>query len=159
MAKKTVSQPRVTKRTAIPHGSKDKNGNIIFLCPFCKPPHPLIPGKISSCGTQLQLEAVQVVYHAKYSNLVCAKCGKTGGDMTKWLDAFVHIEDCTPGVQLLNEEPEYSHLAAVIYKLPVWARIKIEKFTGQVMTVDEVQPDGKRTGKVLGCFFMKGRKK
>jgi len=156
MVKKTTTQPKIRKRTETPRWSKDDKGNIVFLCPFCKPSHLLIPGKISPCGTQMLLEAVQVIYRAKYSDLVCAKCGNGGGEMVHWQNAFIHIVDCVPGVFTPTEMPKTSRFAQVVYKLPKWAKESIEKRTGQVMIIDEVSPEGKRTGKILGYFFMRG---
>jgi len=154
--KKNTVKPKVTQRRAQPRLSQEEN-KIVILCPFCTPSHALIPGRASPCGTILDVQAVQLVFKAKYSDLVCVKCGGGGGDMVKYQNAFVHLEDCSPGVVTLAEPPEYSKIAGIIYKLPKWAKSIIEKYSGTVMNVDEVSPDGKRTGVTLGYFFVKGK--
>jgi hypothetical protein len=103
------------------------------------------------------MRAVQTVYRAKFiKDMVCAKCGQGGGDMVRFQNAFIHVNDCSPGVVTLVEPPSLSFWARRVYFMPIWFKSRIEKRTGRAMPVDEVLPDGQRTGKVLGYFFMKG---
>jgi hypothetical protein len=154
MSKKNSFRSPITQRSETPGLNKDEHGNVVILCPFCKPSHILRPGHIEKCGTSLVLQAVQQVVRAKYSNSVCVKCGKGGGDMVRYMNAYIHTKDCSPDVMTMTEPPKFSWLAMVIYKSPKWAKGIFEKFTGQTMPVDEVKPDGTRTGVTLGWFFL-----
>lgn len=127
-----------------------------ILCPFCAPPHPIMVGQDSACGTTMKVTAVQTIYPArttKKHNLVCIKCGKGGGEMVKFNSSFVHAADCTPGTRLITVPPEFSRVAKFIYHLPAWLRKQIEKVTGFAKEVKEVDAGGQETGKVLGYFF------
>ena len=75
--------------------------------------------------------------------------------MVRFLNAYVHVGDCAPGVVTLAEPPDTSFFAHGIYLLPLAFRSRIEKVTGRVMPIDEVMPDGTRTGKKLGYFFLR----
>jgi hypothetical protein len=154
MSKKNSFKPPVSQRTGTPGLTKGEGGRNVILCPFCKPAHELRPGFVEPCGTTLQINAVQQVVKAKYSGLVCVKCGKGGGDMVRYMNAHIHTHDCSPEVMTMTEPPKFSRLAMIIYKLPKRAKKFFEKFTGQVMPVDEVKPDGTRTGVTLGWFFL-----
>lgn len=155
--KKNSTQPRRTERTAIPIMQKDKDGNAILICPFCSIPHPLLPGVPAMCGTILSLTATQVVYRAKYEkHMICVKCGKGGDHMVLFQNGFIHTHDCAPGVVAMTEPPQYSKLAKYVYGLkPGRYRKSIERFTGKAMIVEEIMPDGKKTGVILGHFFPK----
>lgn len=156
--KKSNWKPRITTRIESPRAGKDRNGKPALLCPFCAQTHALIPGVQSGCGTDLQMRAVQTVYKAKFiKEMKCAKCGEGGGEMVRFQNAFVHIHDCAPGVVTLSEPPDMSFWARGIYMLPLSFKKRIEKYTGKVMPIDEVMPDGTRTGKTLGYFFLKGQ--
>jgi len=157
MSKKSSFKPPVSQRTATPGMTKGADGRNVILCPFCKPAHELHPGFMEACGTRLQLSAVQQVVKAKYSGTICVKCGKGGGEMVRYMNAFIHTSDCSPDVMTMTEPPKFSRLAKIIYKSPKWAKMFFEKFTGQTMPVDEVKPDGTRTGVTLGYFFMRGK--
>lgn len=157
MSHKSNSKMPFDQRAAVPLVSKDAKGNPILMCPFCKPSHQLILGSSSACGSELQIRAVQTVYHAKYNGgMICAKCGKSKGNMVRFQNAFVHIDDCSPGVVAMTEPPKYSKLAGLVFKLPPKPRALFEKYMGKARPVDEVLPDGKRTGVTLGYFFYKG---
>jgi hypothetical protein len=154
--KHTSVKPAHTKRTAIPVIKKGEGGEALLMCPFCVPSHPLRPDKVSACGTILILTAEQTVFRGKYEKkMVCVKCGKHGGDMILFQGAFVHNYDCSPGVVAMTEAPEFSDWAARVAWTPEWIRKPIEKFTGRAQAVEEVLPDGTRTGVVLGYFFHK----
>jgi len=154
-------QDVLSTRTAMPKIAKDKNGVAVIICPFCDIPHTLRPDIDSSCGTRLVLIAEQKIIRAKYEkNIVCVKCGKGGGEMVMRQNAFVHKEDCMPGVAFLTEPPKFSKIAFFIGKLNEGKlRSAIEGFTGKAMQVDEVLENGTRTGTVLGYFFQKERGK
>lgn len=150
-------RPPATTRIDAPRPGKDSNGKPAMLCPFCQPSHPLIPGIEAHCGTNLQVRAVQVVFKAKYhKGMVCAKCGKDGDQMVQFQNAFIHVKDCMPGVATLTDPPKFSKLAQMVYKSHARVQALLQKRFGQAMAVDEVMPDGTRTGQVLGYFFMKG---
>lgn len=157
MSKKNSVKPFVKERVDIPKIVKDKNGAAILLCPFCSPSHPLRADQATACGTIVRVQAVQTVFRSNYShkNMVCVKCGKGGGDMVTWQNnAFVHVHDCSPGVTAMNEPPKMSKAAGIIYNFPPVLRRIAEAAWGKTMKVDEVTPDGKRTGVVLGHFFL-----
>ena len=156
--KKTSYRPRITTRIDAPKAGKDKSGKPALMCPFCVPSHPLVPGVQSGCGTDLQMRAVQTVYKAKFiKDMKCAKCGQGGGEMVRFLNAYVHVGDCAPGVVTLADPPDTTFFAHGVYLLPLAFRSRIEKYTGKAMPIDEVMPDGTRTGKTLGYFFLKGQ--
>lgn len=155
--KKNSIRPRVTTRIEAPIAKMEKKEAVLY-CPFCKPTHKIVPGLEHPCGTRLEVRAVQEVYKARYDKtLKCAKCGRGDGEMVRFQAGFIHTHDCTPGVAALTEPPKFSMAAKVIYNLK-WPRVKseIEKRTGRAMKVDEVTPEGARTGNVLGYTFLKG---
>ena len=155
--KKSTVKSKYTTRIEAPIARKEKDGSAGLYCPFCKPTHKILPGAESACGTRPEVRAVQMVFRAKYEkDMICAKCGQGGGEMVMFRNAFVHAYDCTPGVATLVEEPKFTPLAQIVYKLPSALKSRIEKHTGRAMQVDEVMPTGERTGKVLGYTFLKG---
>lgn len=99
----------------------ERDGVVIFECPFCFPPHPLIVDQETSCGTKLELVAVQRVY----SSVKCAKCGTSGGTLVKKGPNYQHSHDCIPGVMLLEEDPVPSRSARMVYYLPERLRVWI----------------------------------
>jgi len=139
---------------------KGKDG-LQVLCPFCKVPHPIVPGQEATCGTSLKVTAVQAVIPSRMARLEkipCLKCKQTnGGEMVKYMNGFVHLEDCAPGTRLLAEPPKFSKLARVVFGLPERVRKAIEKRAGRAQRVDEIDANGKETGKVLGYFFLKAK--
>jgi hypothetical protein len=156
--KKSTIKPKFTQRIEAPIAKKEKDGSASLYCPFCKPSHKIMPGMEALCGTRLEVRAVQIVFKAKYEkDMKCAKCGQGGGEMVRFQNAFIHANDCTPGVATLTEAPKFSKWAQIVWGIP-WPALKarIEKRTGKAMPVDEVTPDGARTGVVLGHFFFKG---
>jgi hypothetical protein len=154
--KHTGKKPAYTTRKAMPIIKKGEGGEALLMCPFCPTPHPLRPDKPSACGTMLILTAEQTVFRGKYEkNIICVKCGQKGGDMVLFQNAFVHNYDCSPGVVAMTEAPKFSDWAARVAWTPEWIRNPIEKFTGHAQSVEEVLPDGTRTGVVLGYFFHK----
>lgn len=149
------SKPEVQVRELPPKVNTLANGFQI-LCPFCDPPHPIMVGQDSACGTTMKVTAVQTIYPArttKKHNLVCIKCSKGGGEMVKFNNSFVHAADCAPGTKLITVPPEFSKLAKLIYHLPAWLRKQVEKLTGFAKEVKEVDAEGKETGVILGYFF------
>lgn len=155
MSKKQSFKPPYRQRTAVPKLAKGENGSNILLCPFCSDPHPIMPFVASPCGTMVTFYAEQTIYRAKADKrFICAKCGEGGGEMVKWNDAFVHTPDCKPGVKTLTEPPKYSWLAKVVHGMKD-GKMKdyMQQAFGRAVAVDEVTPDGKLTGTVLGYFF------
>ena len=157
MSKRSQIKPNTTTRTALPLVEKDKKGST-FMCPFCKPSHPISPFALSPCGTMVEVRATQEVIRARYDKKIkCAKCGEGGGDVVRWQNAYVHVHDCAPDIKTLSSEPKFSNFAKMVYNLSdgLFKRT-IQRYMGRAVTVDEVTPDGKRTGVILGYFFHKG---
>lgn len=155
--KKSSVQPKTTFRIEAPIAKMEKKEAVLY-CPFCKPTHRITPGVENPCGTHLEVRAVQTVYRAKYvKEMVCLKCGQGGGEMVQFRNGFIHAHDCAPGVAALTEEPKFNRFAQIVYSIP-WPALKsrIEKRIGRAMQVDEVTPDGTRTGKILGYAFFRG---
>lgn len=153
-------RPPVTAREQPPQLRQSKEG-VQVLCPFCAPSHPLIPGVESTCGTTLRVTAVQTVIPARTARdkgLICLKCHQAGrGEMVRYMNGFVHLQDCMPGTKLLALPPAFSKLAEYVYKLPVRVRAAVENRTGKAQRVDEIDAEGQETGKVLGYFFLKAK--
>jgi len=140
-------------RKNLPLVSKTKEG-VVVQCPFCPRPHPILPGVESPCGTTLEVMAVQTTFRSNRRNgYTCLKCGKTGGEMVRYNQSFVHLEDCMPGTKLLTEIPKFSLLAKIAYKFPKGIQKLAEKKLGKAQQVKEIDGSGKETGKILGYFF------
>jgi len=153
--KTKTAQPAFRVREAEPKVTKDMK----IMCPFCPIPHPLVAGEVATCGTYIKVSAVQRIYRTRLNkDMVCAKCGKPGGEMVHFQNAFVHLEDCMPGVAVMNEAPQFSRLASFVFKMKD-GKLKniIEKRTGAAKSVEEVEPNGKRTGRTLGYFFYRSQ--
>ena len=148
----------IKTREARPITRKTKNGAEL-LCPFCHPEHVILPGKPTTCGTTIQVVAVQkmITQHtAKQHNITCMKCHQsTGGDMVACMNGFIHTFDCAPGTVVLSAEPKYSKWAEKVFHLPEKVRKVIEKKMGEVKEIAEIDAKGKETGKILGYFFYK----
>ena len=156
MSKKPYHTPAIKTREAHPIPKRGKE-HIALMCPFCSPTHPLVPGKPSTCGTSLRVMAVQTIVSARTARiegLTCVKCGqKAGGEMVKYFNGYIHLQECAPEIQLLTSIPAYSKWAKWVYKLPESLREKIEKWTGVVQIVHGLTPDGEDTGEIEGYFF------
>lgn len=142
-------------REAIPNPRTLPQGTQL-LCPFCIPTHPLMPSQPSACGTVLKVTAVQMVYTKRTvmsKKMLCVKCKQGGGEMIAYMNSYVHLPDCQPAVKLLPNLPDFNWWAERVYKLPERARDWIEKYTGKVQYVKEIDKQGEKTGKVLGYFF------
>lgn len=158
MSKNHSKQQDFKTREQTPGVNKTPKG-VEVLCPFCKPSHPILPGVESPCGTILRVTAVQgyMTSHAtRHRNIKCLKCGQTGEEMVKYGTGWVHMIDCAPGTRLLPVIPRFSPWAAMVLKMRPNLRAWIEKRTGMAQQVREIDDEGKETGKILGCFFMKG---
>lgn len=146
----------VRTREAVPLTRK---GSKEIYCPFCQPSHVILPGKPTTCGTEIQVKAVQYMitqHTAKQKGITCMKCHKdTGGNMVACMNGFIHVHDCAPGTVVLSSEPKYDKWAEKVYKLPAKVRKMIEKKMGEVKRIDEIDAQGKETGKILGYFFYK----
>lgn len=152
-------KPEIKTREAKPGVKKTPKG-VEVLCPFCTPPHPILPGVESPCGTTLKVTAVQFYlpsHTTRRNNLHCLKCGEVGGEMIRYRGGYIHMTDCKPEVKLLTENPPLSSMAKVIYNLPKPAQKIIEKFSGKAQQLQEIDVEGKPTGKILGYFFWKGK--
>lgn len=143
----------------LPPKVRETPAGVEVLCPFCDPPHPILPNVDSACGTTLKVTAVQTVLTAhgsRQQGIKCIKCHQTGGEMVRFNNSFVHLVDCMPGVKLLTTPPKFDKWAGRVLHLPKWLRKPIEKSTGAAQAVKEIDQDGKETGKTLGYFFLKG---
>lgn len=159
MKNKTV-KPKIVERIGQPVIKKTDDGKIQIMCCFCEPSHPLNLGGVSSCGTQLQVRAVQATFRAKYDKkMVCVKCGKGEGMMVMFQGAFIHTNDCAPGVIAMTQPPEYSKLAKYVFGIKN-ERLKklVEGYTGRAVMVEEVTPEAKKTGVIFGYYFNKENK-
>ena len=147
-------KPPIETREAPPK-IDDSGKTIKLLCPWCTPPHPIIPGVIYECGTTIKVTAVQTIYnpHGHKTKITCLKCGKGGGQFVRHQNAFIHLVDCMPGTKVLAVMPEFSKLAKIVYKLPDRIKKVIEKYKGRASALDEIDTEGKKTGVVLGYFF------
>lgn len=159
MSKHHSNAPRPAWRTreASPSMSRTKEG-VHILCPFCKPTHAIAPGEATPCGTTLRLVATQDIVPTRIvrmQNIKCLKCQQGGGEMVQYMGGFVHLIDCDPKLRLLPQHPNYNPLAGMVFGLPKAVRSVIEKATGPAQRVDEIDHEGKKTGKVMGYFFMK----
>lgn len=151
----------VQTRESPPIAIQTKNG-IELHCPFCPDHHPLHPGSESTCGTHIEVSAVQEVVSARMSrteNLICLKCHKGGGEMVHYHNGFVHLADCSPETKLLQEPPKYNFLAELVFKLHPRVRGLVERMTGRADQVFEIDQTGNTTGKILGYFFWKAPRK
>lgn len=88
-------------------------------------------------------------------HIVCLKCHESGGEMVQYMNGFVHLTDCNPNTRLLPQIPNFNILAGVVFRMPTGLRAGIEKVFGHAQAVEEIDQEGKKTGKVLGYFFMK----
>ena len=155
----TGPKPELKTREALPKVRKEGNG-VVLECPFCDIPHPVSVGQDAACGTTLRVTAVQTIIPTRTVNkrkLTCIKCGKSGGEMVPFNNGVVHLIDCMPGTKLMAQPPSnYSKWAKFIYGLPDGFRKRIERRTGTVKRIDEIDPQGKETGKTLGFIFYRG---
>lgn len=158
MKRKPLRNP-VTTREANPGIQTDKDGTKLLTCPFCDPPHVLYPDKSSLCGTYIQVKAVQVIIPARTSkknSITCLKCHKGGGEMVRYMNGFIHLEDCDPQTKFMTEPPKFNKLAGIVFGLPETLRKIVEKQTGEAKQVQEMDSLGSPTGNVLGYLFDKG---
>lgn len=161
MRKSFAPKDRFHTREAPAVVGKDKDGSALLLCPFCPTPHTISTNSTSACGTILQVRALQTLYKAKRNDpkAICIKCQKGGGEMAIFQGALVHIHDCTPGVVAFSTPPEYSKFAKFAHGLKEgWLKHTIQKYFGTIVTVEEVTPEGVKTGTIYGHFFNKAGK-
>lgn len=150
-----MKQP-IEIREQTPKIESSKSGTTL-ICPFCAVPHALLPGKVSECGTTIKVTAIQTVYnaHGHKAKILCLKCGKGGGQFVRHQNSFIHLDDCMPGTKVLAVMPEFSKFAEITYRLPEPVKKLIQKVKGRASALDEIDQEGKKTGKVLGYFFWK----
>jgi hypothetical protein len=148
--------PSIKTRELPPIAHKTRGG-VALMCPFCNPTHPLVPGQPNNCGTEIRVTAVQAIVSARtvrQEGLTCVKCRVKGsGEMVRYMNGYIHFQECAPEIKLLRETPKYSRWAELVYRFPEGIRAKIEKMTGIVQMVHELTPEGAETGKVQGYFF------
>ncbi len=152
-------KPQVITRELPPKVRQTKDGYQL-MCPFCIPPHPIVPGQQASCGTEVKVSAVQTVIPARTANdkgLRCMKCHEVGkGPMVRSGDGFVHQADCAPGTTVLTNPPPNSRFARRVYNMKDgWLKRWMEKRNGKAQCVKEIDPQGNETGKILSYFFLK----
>lgn len=117
----------------------DATGNAQVMCPFCPRPHPLPLDGPASCGTRLDIRAIQKVY----KGVACVLCGGQQGTMVKVGDKYKHAHNCTPGKELYTTPPPFSRSAGLMWHMPnfvqqwhawIWKRAAIElKQEGKVV--------------------------
>ena len=130
MAKRR-NRPRKNKgnRTAPARIEMTKNGAKI-LCPYCYPPHQIITETPASCGTVLELVAVQNVF----SGIDCALCGESGGTLIKIGETYRHDHDCTPGKTIFAVPPPKSMFAAMFWRAPKFLTMFVARRYGRAAT-------------------------
>lgn len=151
---------REIKTRELPPKVEATKKGVVVSCPFCTPPHAIIPGVVSPCGTTLRVTAVQEVMSAhgtRHNDIKCLKCGQTGKEMVRYRSGFVCLAECKPGTKLMTEIPPLSKVAKLVYRLPVKLRSFVEKSTGAAKELQEIDIEGKPTGGVVGYFFWKGK--
>lgn len=160
MKRTTSHQYDIKFREQAPILQKVKTGTLL-MCPFCPQPHPLWPGQEAECGTQIVVKAVQTVVpekRAKRDKIVCLKCHQSeGGDMVRFMNGWIHVHDCAPGMSFLVAPPKFSKLAGFAYGLGEENALRrmIEARNGKAQIVKELDAQGKETGKTLGHIFYK----
>lgn len=150
-------RPDFLTRESPPKVVSTKKGAVVN-CPFCNPTHPILPGVVSPCGTVLRVTAIQVYFSAHYTrhhDLICLKCGQGDGQMIRYRNGYVHMEECAPEKKFITEAPKLSTLAKIVFKMPVSLRKIAEKRFGVAKELQEIDEVGKETGKVLGYVFWK----
>lgn len=153
MKKHRTDRPPMTIRYEQPKLVVE-NGTPVIQCPFCKPTHPLSVSGVSACGTVLELRAAQMVFDGRFNkDIVCIKCKKGGGKLIQFNDAFIHAHDCMPGVFTFADPPKFSKMAKIAFHARPPIKSWMQKIFGEAKAVEEVKPDGTRTGKHLGYFF------
>lgn len=160
MAKHSTGlKPEFKVREALPR-VRDEKGGVLLECPFCEIPHTVGVGQDSACGTTLRVTAVQTIVPTRTVHkrgLKCFKCGKGGGEMVPFNQGFIHLIDCVPVTKLMAQPPkEFSRWAGMVYQFPEFLRKRVERVTGAVKRVDEIDPQGRETGKTLGYIFYRG---
>jgi hypothetical protein len=157
MKKHTMQRPESRMRSLPPKVRNSKEG-ITLLCPFCTPSHPILPGTVYPCGAEVHVTVSQEVFSShftKHHEIHCLKCYAVGGEMVRYNNGFIHLVDCVPGTRFLTVPPAFSRRARFVFGLPEAIRKNIEKRSGPVQEVREIDEVGKETGKVLGYFFLK----
>lgn len=154
-------KPLVQTRELPPVVVKTKSGAEI-RCPFCDDHHVLLAGEESTCGTSVEVRAVQQVISSRLSrveNIHCMKCHKPGGEMVRYRNGFIHTYNCSPDTKLLQDTPKMSILAQLVYKSSPKIREFLERFTGQACQIQEIDSEGNKTGKVIGYSFWRDNAK
>lgn len=147
-------KPEVTTRELPPKVRKLERG-MQLMCPFCVPPHPIVPNQDAVCGTSVKVVAVQVIIPLRTvrdKGLTCAKCGEQGkGPMVRFGQGFVHLEDCKPGMVFFAQKPVYSRMAKYVYHLKDgwWKKFLTARY-GEPAEVKETA-----TNKVEGYAFQR----
>lgn len=77
--------------------------------------------------------------------------------MVKYMNGYIHLANCAPGTRLLSELPAFSRSAEFVFHLPDKLRSFVERMTGVVQYVKEIDTQGKETGEIVGYFFLKGK--
>lgn len=140
-------------RYASPKIKYDKKGKVeAVLCPFCKDPHPISADGTSMCGTTLELRAVQPTFTGRA--VVCSRCGKSGGTMSKLgNNLYVHATPCAP-TNFYAETPKLSLTAAMAFRLPDKALIAVTRFLKRTPEeLVKIGQDGIPTKEIVGYHW------
>ncbi len=102
---------------------KEENGDIVLFCPFCHPPHRISLDTAATCGTILELTAVQTLYQ----DVTCELCGRGQGTLLKIGESYRHAHDCVPGRKIYTVPPKKRRSARWAWKMPDWATMFLGK--------------------------------
>lgn len=114
------SAPKVRRKAPRIEQSDD---GIAIYCPFCHPPHRISLDTKATCGTILELTAVQTLYQ----DVTCSLCGNGQGTLLKIGESYRHAHDCSPGKTIYTVPPKKSRSAALAWKFPDWASMLLAK--------------------------------
>ena len=150
-----MAKPRKRSRLrSAPPRIEAVKDSVRILCPFCQPPHEILPDRQSPCGTSLELKAVQ----RTFTHVACALCGQSQGTLVKRGERMIHDYDCTPGAKIYTVPPPRSRMAGIVWKLPTFFhRLTMRSFgvvptkmndgtyawdVPQVIQATRMEPDG-----------------
>lgn len=106
----------------------------------------------------LHVTAIQEIISSRtvrIEGLTCIKCRQTGhGEMVRYMNGYVHLEECAPEINLLTEAPKLSRWAEIIYNLPEGLRKQVVRWTGAVECVHGLDPSGNEQ-EIIGYSFSK----
>ena len=115
MTRRRFSKQSPKVRRKAPRINQSDDGIAIY-CPFCHPPHQVSLDTRATCGTVLELTAVQTLYQ----DVTCSLCGNGQGTLLKIGESYRHAHECTPGHTIYTVPPKKRRSAALAWKMPDW---------------------------------------